>query len=110
MIRKERIVTNPFSGFDWSENPLSKEEFALIMSAHKKWNTIESELSESGPWRDDFIQCIKIQRKQLMFAQNEDLNFEISEFSCLLPNSGPYGPVEVSASLSCNGNENSGLD
>ena len=108
MIRKERIFTNNFSGFDWSEKPLSREEFALLMSAHQRWNSVESELKESGMWRDDFIQCIKVQRKQLMYALNEEVNFEISEFAILLPNSGPYGPIESSSSLSSDGIGDSG--
>ena len=80
---------------------MSKEEFALMMTAHQRWNTVESVLTESGMWKDDYIQCVKVQRKQLMFAMNNELNFEISEFAIMIPNSGPYAPVEDHTSLSC---------
>ena len=81
---------------------MTREEFALVMSSHKKWNEVESKVVDVGNSGRGYIDCIKVQRKQNVVLTTDNMRFEGSGFSILLPNSGPYGPAS-NFSLSCDG-------
>ena len=81
---------------------MSREEFALVMSSHKKWNEIESKIVDVNGEGRKYFDCIKILRKQNLVLTTENMRFEGSSFAILLPNSGPYGPAS-NFSLSCDG-------
>ena len=108
LLRLENISSLYFSGFDWKEFPMTREEFALVMSSHRRWNEVESRVREKGNTGRTYIDCVKVQRKQNVVLTTGNMRFESSGFSILLPNTGPYGPSS-NFSLSCNDNVGAGL-
>ena len=116
MIRKEIITSHEFSGLNFQPSPMLPEEFALIMGCHRRWNLVDSEYVEGRDKakglsisNDGYIKQVRGERKQCVLALNESMNFEISSFAILIPNSGPFGPVDSDSSLSFNQGLDSGL-
>lgn len=79
---------------------MSREEFSLVMSSHKRWNEVESKVSK--PLSLGYLDCVKVQRKQNVVLVTEKMHFEGSSFAVLLPNTGPHSP-SANFSLSCDG-------
>lgn len=98
LLRIENISSVNFSGFQWKEYPMSREEFLLVMSSHKRWNEVESKVSK--PLGRGYLDCIKTLRKQNVVLSTENMRFEGSSYSILLPNTGPHSP-SANFSLSC---------
>ena len=73
---------------------MSREEFQLVMTAHQKWNEVETKLVESEKIEREHFGHIEVQRKQNVLVNSEAMRFEISGYSILLPHLGPYAPAK----------------
>ena len=107
MLRKEVVEKTNFSGNNWTGSPMSYDEFKLVMSSNKRNNMVSSDFDDSFHGLG-YISAAQVKRKQLLIASNNEANFEVVEYSVLLPDTGPSGSVNASAGLRPDAGRDSG--